>query len=385
MLPDLTITAVRVTRFRTITRRTKDSDGHDHPCAPRETVMALLSIDTDAGVTGEVLCPPAVVRAELIDAYISPVLLGQNPFDRERLWQAMARWQRGSAQQLSDKALGYADQALWDMAGKATGLPVWRLMGGARDRVPAYGSTMCGDAIPGGLATPQDYGRFAAALMAGGYRAIKLHTWMPPVPGAPSVKMDLAACAAVREAVGPDIALMLDANHWYSRTEALALGRGVEALDYLWYEEPMEEASMSSYRWLSDQLAIPVIGPESAPGKHFTRAEWAASGACDILRTGVNDVGGITPAIKCVHLAQSFNMEIEVHGGGAGNLALVGGTGAGRFYERGLLHPHLDHDEVPPHLLSNVDPMDAQGYVHMPEAAGLGEAVNHDYIADNRA
>jgi L-alanine-DL-glutamate epimerase-like enolase superfamily enzyme len=383
MHQDLKITGVRVTRFRTITRKAKDSDGHDHPCAPRETTLALLSIDTDAGVTGEVLCPPATVREDLIAAYIRPVLLGQNPFDRERLWQAMARWQRGSGQQLSDKTIGYADQALWDIAGKATGLPVWRLIGGARASVPAYASTMCGDEIAGGLATPEDYGRFSEALVARGYTAIKLHTWMPPVSWAPSVKMDIAACAAVREAVGPDIALMLDANHWYTRTEALALGRGIEALGYLWYEEPMEEASMSAYRWLADQLAIPVIGPESAPGKHFTRAEWAASSACDILRTGVNDVGGITPAIKCVHLAQSFGIEIEVHGGGAGNLALVGGTGAGRFYERGLLHPHLDHDEVPPHLLANIDPMDRNGLVAMPEASGLGEALNQAYITDN--
>ncbi len=383
MRPDLTITDVRIMRFRTTTRKVKDSDGHDHPCDPRPTTMALLSVDTDAGVTGRVLCPPAAVRDELITAYIRPVLLGQNPFDRERLWNGMARWQRGSGQQLSDKTIGYADQALWDLAGKALGLPVWRLIGGARDRLPAYGSTMCGDEIAGGLATPDDYGRFAEALVGQGYAAIKLHTWMPPVSWAPSVRMDIAACAAVREAVGPEIALMLDANHWYSRTEALTLGRGIEALDYLWYEEPMEEASMSSYRWLSDQLAIPVIGPETAPGKHFTRAEWAAAGACDILRTGVNDVGGITPAIKSVHLAQSFNMEIEVHGGGAGNLALTGGTGAGRYYERGLLHPHLDHDELPPHLTAQIDPMDAEGHVHMPMAPGLGEALNDAYIADN--
>ncbi|MCV3272297.1 enolase C-terminal domain-like protein [Roseobacter sinensis] len=379
----LAITSVRLIRFRTETVKEKDSDGHDHPCAPRPTTLALLSIDTDAGVTGEVLCPPSVLRAELLEAYIRPILLDQNPFDRERLWQAMARWQRGAAQQLTDKAIGYVDHALWDLAGKALGLPVWRLIGGARNKVPAYGSTMCGDERKEGLATPEDYGHFAEALVARGYQAIKLHTWMPPVSWAPSVRMDIAACAAVREAVGSDIALMLDANHWYSRTEALTLGRGIEALGYLWYEEPMEEASTSSYRWLSQQLSIPVIGPESAPGKHFTRAEWAASGACDVLRTGVNDVGGITPAIKCVHLAQSFNMEIEVHGGGVGNLALIGGTGAGRYYERGLLHPFLDHDAPPPHLTAIPDPMDADGLVHLSEAPGLGDALDRDFIAAN--
>ena len=79
---------------------------------------------------------------------------------------------------------------------------------------------MCGDDIENGLATPADYGRFAEWLVkTRGYKAVKLHTWMPPIPGAPNVKMDYAACAAVREAVGPDIPLMLDPNHWYSRAE----------------------------------------------------------------------------------------------------------------------------------------------------------------------
>lgn len=384
MSADLAITAVRPTRFRTTTRRAQDGEGHDHPCAPRPATMARLSIDTDAGITGEVLCQPGAIGEALLADHLRPVLLGGNPFDRERLWQAMARRQRGSGQQLTDRAIGHADQALWELAGRALGLPVWRLIGGARDRVPAYASTMCGDATPGGLGSPEDYARFATALVGQGYRAIKLHTWMPPVAGAPSAARDLDAGAAVREAVGPDVAPMLDAYHFYSRTEALALGRGIEALGYAWLEEPMEEASLSSYRWLSDQLAIPVIGPETAWGKHHACAEWAASGACDILRTGVNDVGGITPAIKCVHLAQALGMEIEVHGGGAGNLAPVGGAGAGRFYERGLLHPHLDHDAPPPHLASLIDPMDAEGFVRMPKAPGLGEAIDHAHIEAHR-
>ena len=70
---------------------------------------------------------------------------------------------------------------LWDLAGRKLGVPVWKLLGGYRDRVPAYGSTMCGDEIPGGLATPEDYARFAENLVRQGYQAIKLHTWMPPV------------------------------------------------------------------------------------------------------------------------------------------------------------------------------------------------------------
>jgi len=195
--------------------------------------------------------------------------------------------------------------------------------------------------------------------------------------------LDIRACEAVRQAVGPDIELMLDPYHWYTRLEARKLGRALEDLDFYWLEEPMEESSISSYSWLARELDIPLIGPEMAPGKHHTRAEWVTSGACDILRVGVNDVGGITPALKIIHLAESFNVDVEVHASGAGNLAVVGGTFAGKWYERAMVHPAFDYDAVPPHLNSNIDPMDADGFVHMPVGAGLGEDLNLDYIAEN--
>jgi L-alanine-DL-glutamate epimerase-like enolase superfamily enzyme len=216
-----------------------------------------------------------------------------------------------------------------------------------------------------------------------GYQAIKLHTWMPPVPGAPDVDLDARACAAVREAVGPSVPLMLDANHWYGRAQALSLGRALEELNYYWFEEPMEEASISSYRWLADQLDILVIGPESAAGKAHTRAEWVLAGASDILRVGVGDVAGITPALKVIHLAEAHNLDVEVHGNGSGNLAVLGGTEGGRWYERGLLHPHCDYDRSPPHLRSPVDPIDGQGEVTMPARPGLGGDLDLDYIEDH--
>jgi L-alanine-DL-glutamate epimerase-like enolase superfamily enzyme len=216
-----------------------------------------------------------------------------------------------------------------------------------------------------------------------GYKAIKLHTWMPPVSFAPSVKMDIKACAAVREAVGPDVPLMLDANHWYSRTEAYELGRAIQDLNYYWYEEPMDEFSKSSYVWLAENLSIPVLGPEYAHGKFHTRAEWVLAGACDILRTGAMDVGGIGPSMKIVHLAESFNMDCEIHSPGAGNLAILGAMHNGRWYERGLLHPFVDYDKPPQYLNSIIDPMDEDGYIAVPSKPGLGDDINWEYINAN--
>ena len=375
-----TIETVEVRTFRTITWTAQDPEGHRHPSGERPAEAAIVTVRDSDGAEGYCLCNAAALRKPVLDAFFRKALIGQDPFMREMLWKRLYRMQRGSGGQLTDRAIGYVDQALWDLAGRKLGLPVWKLLGGARDRVPAYGSTMCGDDVEGGLRTPEDYAAFGESLIRQGYTAIKLHTWMPPVPFAPDPRMDAKACAAVREAVGPDVPLMLDANHWYSRTQALQLGRALQDLDYYWYEEPMEEASVSSYRWLAGQLDIPVIGPESAPGKMYTRAEWITSGACDIVRVGVNDSGGITAAMKIIHLAESFNMDAEVHGGGSGNLAVLGAMQNARWFERGLLHPHFDYDAVPPHLNSAIDVMDSQGQVAMTDRPGLGDDYCWEHI-----
>ena len=341
----------------------------------------MLRVRTEDGNEGYAFGSPEVVRPFVLDSFVRKLLIGQDAFDRERLWHDLAHRQRGSAGQLTDRAISIVEQALWDWAGRSLGLPVHKLIGGFREKVRAYGSTMCGDEQPGGLATPEDYARFAEKLVARGYKAIKIHTWMPPVAFAPDPRRDVAACAAVREAVGPDIALMLDGYHWYSRTDALYIGKALEKLGFAWIEEPMEEESIESYVWLADQLELPVVGPESLGGRFLSRAAWARQGACDILRAGAPGTGGIAACLKVAHLAESFGMNCEVHGNGAANLNVVGAIRNCDWYERGLLHPFIDYDEVPPYLNSLSDPMDAEGFVPMPTRPGLGEDIKLDYIA----
>ncbi|MGU3401113.1 mandelate racemase family protein [Brucellaceae bacterium D45D] len=377
------IVDIKVRVFNHVTRRHQDVAGHAHPGEPHQARQAVISIVADDGSEGHSFAAPQILRPHLIEAFVKKVLIGQDPLNREKLWQELSHWQRGSAGQLSDRTLAAVDVALWDLAGRALGVPVYKLIGGYRDKVPAYGSTMCGDDLEGGLATADDYGRFAEKLVKRGYKAIKLHTWMPPLAGAPDVKADLTACAAVREAVGPDIALMIDPYHWYSRSEALELGRGLERLNFAWFEEPMDEQSPSSYAWLAANLTIPVLGPESAAGKHYTRAEWIRAGACDIVRTGAQDVGGISPSLKITHLADSFNMDCEIHGNGAANLTLTAVTKNCRWYERGLLHPFLDYDDGFDYLHTLVDPMDEDGFVQLSSKPGIGEDINFDFIEAN--
>ena len=373
------ITDVTTKTFRYVSNTSRDAEGHGHPGDPHEATQTILTIHTDEGVEGHSFgADPNIVNTVLKD-----ILIGQDPLLIEKHWQSMKHWQR-LIRKFTDSDVSHADLALWDLKGKVYGDPVYKILGGYRDKVLAYASTMCGDELKGGLSTPEEYADFADLAMNRGYKAFKLHTWQPPIEWAPDPKMDVAACAAVREAVGPDIPLMLDCYHYYSRLDSLYIGRGLEKLNYHWFEEPMDEHSISSYEWLAKNLDIPVIGPETAEGKFHTRAEWIKRDIVDISRGGVGDIGGITAMMKLVHLCESFEIAMEVHGGGSGNLHVLGAMGIpGEFYERGLLHPFIDYDEVEPWLNSKIDDLDDEGYVHMPQTPGLGEDINFDYIDDN--
>ena len=289
------IASITVQTFRHLSNTVRDSEGHGHPAPPgeppHEATQSLVTITTDDGFSGYAF--GSLPQGPLENA-VKPAVLGKDPFYREKIWHELKERQRLNLATLADRILTVVDLALWDLAGRILGQPVHKLLGATRDKVPAYASTMCGDDLPGGLATPEDYANFAIwCVKERGYPAFKLHTWQPPYPNAPSVKNDLAACAAVREAVGPDIPLMLDPFHYYSREEALALAKGLEKLDYYWMEEPMDEHSMSSYVWLCENTSLPICGPETAEGKMHVRAEWIKAGACDLSRGQVDlhDVG----------------------------------------------------------------------------------------------
>ena len=130
-----------------------------------------------------------MARPHLIDGYVKTVLMGEDPFMREKLWQGLAHWQRGSTGQLDRSYPGRrGDGAVGSRRAASSGCPCIKLIGGYRDKIPAYGSTMCGDEVEGGLATPEDYGRYAEWLVKRGYKAIKLHTWMKPVSFAPDTR-----------------------------------------------------------------------------------------------------------------------------------------------------------------------------------------------------
>ena len=368
------ITDIETIRFET-ERIPKESDrkGHGHPGEddePVPTTATITRIVTDEGPDGYI--PGGDERS---NDRMADFLEGQDPLAREAIWRDI-HTVRGS------RPINRIDQALWDLAGRYADLPVYRLLGGDRDRVPAYGSTMCGDDDPDGLGTSEAYADFARDLVDQGYQAIKLHTWMPPYDADPDRTIE--ACRAVREAVGPDIDLMLDSHHFYTRLDARKIGDALTELEYLWFEEPMNEHSMSSYQWLTSEVKVPIVGPESLQGKMQPRAEWIKHGAMDICRASTRK-GGITGCLKTVHLCESFEITCELHGGTPGNLHILGAMSIpGRYYERGLLHPDYDYEWIPPHLNSPIDPLNDDGTISLPEGPGLGIDYNWDYIEANR-
>jgi L-alanine-DL-glutamate epimerase-like enolase superfamily enzyme len=376
------IVDIRVQRFRHKLRSVRDSEGRARPSAWREGAASVVTIVTDDGAEGYSFG----ASADVIQGVVKPLIVGEHPFDREKIWRRLSQKQRSNPATLTDGVLSVVDQALWDLAGRACNTPVYRLLGGYRTKVRAYASTYVGDPddVEGGLNSPQAYADFALACKARGYTAFKIHTRQPPIPCTPNPKEDVAICAAVREAVGPDMALMLDPHHYYTREEAYYIGREIEKLDFAWLEEPMDEHNTSSYIWLAQNLTIPILGPEHVEGKLYARAEWIRQGAADILRTGTWDVGGITPVMKIAHLCEAFGLPLELHTPGIGNLhCLCAMPIPGAFFERGLLHPFIDYEKGWAWLKSLEDPMDDEGFVHISDRPGLGQDIDWDYIRDN--
>jgi L-alanine-DL-glutamate epimerase-like enolase superfamily enzyme len=309
---------------------------------------------------------------------LKPRLIGENPLNIGRLWaqmQAAARWY------VDPIAVGTIDIALWDIAGKAAGLPIHQLLGSYRNTVPAYFSS-------GSHPTISSYADEASYWLEQGWKGYKLHPptspWRPPTM---TIAEDIAACAAVREAVGSDMSLMLDASWNYSHGEALRVGRAIEELDYLWYEDPLPVEDIHGYVRLQQSLSIPLMATEITPGGLYSLPQWITTGATDFLRGDVVIKGGITGMMKIAHLAEAFHMNCEVHSGynAIGNLANVHVTMAMNncdwfeviTFNRSGHHDleHLNYGLVEPIKI------DSEGLVHVPNRPGLGIDVDWDLIA----
>ena len=327
--------------------------------------LGLLTLRTDEGLEGHAFLGSAQ-RGATMDAaslirFLKPLVLGQDPLERERLWQAM--WQRN--RQTTLRAIGAVDVALWDLGGKIAGLPIHRLLGSYRDSAPAYASSAV-------LASREAYAEEAASYRAAGWTAYKIHPPTDPVT-------DIAVCEAVRRAVGDGYTVMLDSTWAYQYPEALRVGRVVEALGFHWYEDPLADDDLEGYVKLKQVLAIPILATEYTPGGFTAYAPWLTQRATDYLRGDVAVKGGITPLIKAAHLAEGFHMNFEIHHGGnslnnVANLHVIMAIRNCEFFE--VLLPSAAQKYG---LAQDIE-VDARGLVHAPTGPGLGAAIDFDLI-----
>jgi L-alanine-DL-glutamate epimerase-like enolase superfamily enzyme len=328
--------------------------------------LGLVAIETDAGVTGHSFLGsasrPASNDAHLISRIIKPMLVGEDPLARELHFQRM--WGRlRMNNQL--RVLGAVDVALWDLAGKAAGMPVHKLMGSFRTSVPAYASSAV-------LPSAEAYAAEAIAFRERGWGAYKIH---PPTQW----EADIKVCQAVRKAVGDDYRLMLDSTWSYDYVAALRVGQAIERLGFYWYEDPLVEDDLGGYVKLKQQLGVPILATEYAPGGHTAYAPWLLAKATDYLRGDVAVKGGLTACLKTAHLAECFHMNYEVHHGGnslnnVANLHLIMAIRNCEYFE--VLLPDAAQKYG---LLKDIE-VDRNGLVHAPDKPGLGAEIDFDLI-----
>ena len=353
-----------------------------------ETTKTITRISTDEGIEGYALGG----NKTDIERAIKPLLIGEDPLDREKFWVWMEQivaytHTMGGKPALSEATMNTVDMALWDLFGRMVNLPIHKILGGCRDQAKCYAST-----FPN-LGKPEDYAENALECKQQGYKAYKIHayicwnphTWeaAPQLPGFP--KEDVEVCRAVREAVGDDLVLMLDPFGVYTLEEAIWVGRELEKLNFYWLEMPMVENKIEAYRRLCRELDIAICSPEAIAGGVSARAEWILQGAADILRIGRYE-GGITGCYKLINICQAHGIKCELHGGGWSDIQLMGATHEStcEYYERGLVRPGWDNDTPPLYLKATCDPMDADGNVIVPQTPGLGMVFNWDFINENR-
>jgi L-alanine-DL-glutamate epimerase-like enolase superfamily enzyme len=295
--------------------------------------------------------------------------LGQNPLDRERAYQTM----KGSP------AAAVYDIALWDLAGKMTGLPIHALIGTYRRKVPAYASTIDG-ALKGPLSTPESYADFAEQCLGMGYRGFKIHpmAW-------PDVRSHIDAVLAIGRRVGGKMDMMLDPYCLYETfADALKVGRACDEAGFFWYEDPYSDGGVTpfSHARLRELIRTPLLQGEKVETIE-QRMDLILQKATDFVRGDVR-MHGLTGTLKLAHAAESVGIDIEPHTAGPEQLHFMAAVKNANYYEVVWVHPNVPDFNPPIYKNMNVtrlDCIDDEGMIEVPDGPGLGVEYDWDYIS----
>jgi L-alanine-DL-glutamate epimerase-like enolase superfamily enzyme len=292
-----------------------------------------VTVHSDEGVAGKGSAGFGRVRSaagtlqRIIDESLAPLVVGEDPFFikkvREKLWQET---EYHGTVGLALFGVSAIDIALWDLMGKATGQPVYKLLGAHRDRVPAY-------AMVGWLNYSEDeLKRVCAQAVEQGYRAVKMKV------GCPTLKEDVRRIEAVLSAVGEGVRVMVDANQVFNLSEALLRGRAYQDLGCYWFEEPLPADDVDGLAELTARLDIRIASGENTYGKRAFR-QMLQRRAVDVIQGDLRRGGGVTELMEVAALADAFNIPYASHGGGAVQLHMLAAMPNACYLESGLLSP----------------------------------------------
>lgn len=338
----------------------------------RETSLSvcLVEVETDSGLVGHGMTAitEEEVVAAAIDQIVAPALIGADALAHERLWDRLywllsPRGQTGYA----SHAIAAVDIALWDLKGKHLGQPVWRLLGGARNRVPIYAT------FGFGFLDRDQLAEAARDWVARGYRRLKMvvghHALQrrdEPRPLDAVVAEDVARVRAVRDAVGPGVQLYVDANCSLDPYHALVLARSIEDCDIAFFEEPVTHNDVRLLADLRGRTRIPLAAGQNE-GLAYRFRDLLVAQAVDVIQPNVAIGGGFTQCAKIAGMAAAFN--VPVANGGAWphhNMHLHAGLANGTLVE----YHHLA--VLCLRQIFRDLPEPADGWLTLPEAPGLG-------------
>ena len=353
----------------------------------------LVEIETDEGITGwgECFGPGNIALANkyIVEKVIQPLIIGEDPINKEYIWHKVYNLLRDSGQKgMPIQALSGIDIALWDILAKKAKLPLYQLLGGkTNSKIPVYGyGMMLQKKSVEELC--ELFKKEANQIKEKNFKAMKMKVGLGP-------KEDLKLVSTVREAIGDDFKLMVDANHAYNKNDALYVGRGLDEMKIYWFEEPVAPEDYDGYKELKERLKTNIAGGEA----EFTKYGWnqlIKNNCIDIAQPEVCGLGGITEYLKVSALAQSNFIPIVNHVWGSAlsvavNLHLLTSLPdmpGGLFPTKSMLEfdtteKNIFITDLPEEKFSILDQVkDKDGFASPLENIGIGINPKKDFIKE---
>ena len=329
---------------------------------PAVMTYSILNVTTDEGITGNSVLYHSSLLKVLIEESLKPCVVGEDPLNSERIWDKMywdtLRYGRRGA---PISAISHIDIAIWDLKGKILGQSVHRLIGGHRDSVASYATSI------GLESSDEELLGDVHEFLKVGFRMIKIKL------GRKEPHEDLERVRLVREAIGPKVDLAVDVNNGWSLDTAVRMAKKLEQYDVYWLEEPILADEISNMAQLARETSIPIAIGET----HYTKWEFREimeQGAAKIIQADVGKCGGVTEFLKIAALADSFGLPICPHHTEYIDVACVAGVPNGLFHED-------VHDFLEPTGMLFVDPvLPRDGRISPSAEPGFGFHFNTQMI-----